>query len=868
MTDTGEQQDEQQTNSAEPGRGKLSLGKPGRLELKKTVERGQVRQSFSHGRSKAVKVEVRKRRTFVSDTDGPMHEVKGKALAEPVVEGGAVLAPLDGEQHLTDAERAARVRALESAIQDKVDVSEPAAESARIAAEFEARRKAETDAQERAEEVAAAQAGEEADRRAAEEKQRHAEAETTRRQQAEWEVREKEAQEKVTQATPKRQEAARPERTPVKRPGRSEVKRPQQPSPRRGDARRRRGKLTISQALDGGGRDERVRSLAAAKRAREREKRAAEGGGELGKVIREVILPETITVRELANRMAERSIEVIKALMKLGTMATINEVLDVDTAELVVSEFGHRAKRVSESDVEVGLQAPVDAEELLRTRAPVVTVMGHVNHGKTSLLDALRETDVASREAGGITQHIGAYRVELESGKCITFIDTPGHEAFSAMRARGAKATDIVVLVVAADDGLMPQTIEAIHHAKAAEVPIVVAINKIDIHGSDPKRVCNELLSHEVVVEPLGGDVLCVEVSAKEKTNLDKLVEALLLQAELLDLKANPDRAATGAVIEARMERGRGTVATVLVQSGTLRLDDIFVAGGEWGRVRALMDSRGRAVKEATPSIPVEVIGWSSTPVAGDDFVVVENDARAREVAEFRSRKAKDAQMARRSRGTLEDMLSSAAAGVGKELRVIVKADVQGSVEVVRGSLEKLSTDKVKLDVLHAAVGGINESDVTLAAASKALIVGFSVRANPQARNLADREGVDIRYYSVIYDVTEDLRAAMEGLLSPVHREHFLGRAEVREVFNIRKVGRVAGCMVTEGQVKRGARVRLLRDDVVLHEGKLKSLKRFKEEVREVREGFDCGMSFEAWRDIETGDIVECFDLEEVAATL
>jgi translation initiation factor IF-2 len=867
MTDTGEQQDERQTDSAKPGKGKLSLGKPGRLELKKTVERGQVRQSFSHGRSKAVKVEVRKRRTFVADSGGSMHELKGKGLSGPAAEGEAAFGQLDGEQHLTEAEKAARVRALESAIRDEVDISAPAAESARVAAEFEARRKAEAEAQARAEEAAAAHAGEEADRRAAEAEQRHAEAEATRRQQAEWEAREKEAQEKAAPETVKRQEAARPERAPVKRPGRSEAKRPQL-SARRGDARRRRGKLTISQALDGGGREERVRSLAAAKRAREREKRAAEGGAEPGKVIREVILPETITVRELANRMAERGVAVVKALMKLGTMATINEVLDADTAELVVSEFGHRAKRVSESDVEVGLQAPADTEEILRPRAPVVTVMGHVNHGKTSLLDALRETDVASREAGGITQHIGAYRVELESGKHITFIDTPGHEAFSAMRARGAKATDIVVLVVAADDGIMPQTVEAIHHAKAAEVPIVVAINKIDRRDADPKRVCNELLSHEVVVESLGGDVLCIEVSAKEKTNLDKLVEALLLQAELLDLKANPDRAATGAVIEARMERGRGTVATVLVQSGTLRLDDIFVAGGEWGRARALIDSHGRAVKEAAPSIPVEVIGWNGTPVAGDDFVVVENEARAREVAEFRSRKAKDAQMARRRRGSLEEMLSSAAAGVGKELRVIVKADVQGSVEVVRGSLEKLSTDKVTLDVLHAAVGGINESDVTLAAASKALIVGFSVRANPQARELADREGVDIRYYSVIYDVTEDLRAAMEGLLSPVHREHFLGRAEIRQVFNIRKVGRVAGCMVTEGQVKRGARVRLLRDDVVVHEGKLKSLKRFKDEVREVREGFDCGMAFEAYRDIEPGDVIECFDLEEVAATL
>jgi translation initiation factor IF-2 len=504
----------------------------------------------------------------------------------------------------------------------------------------------------------------------------------------------------------------------------------------------------------------------------------------------------------------------------------------------------------------------------MQARPPVVTVMGHVDHGKTSLLDALRKTDVAAHEAGGITQHIGAYQVHMKSGAAITFLDTPGHEAFTAMRARGAQATDIVVLVVAADDGIMPQTIEAIHHAKAAGVPIVVAINKIDKPDANPGRVRQELLQHEIVVEDMGGDVMAIEVSAKSGENLEKLEEAILLQAEVLELKANPNRAAEGVVIEAKMERGRGSVATVLVQRGTLKLGDIFVAGSEWGRVRALLDDHGKKVKLAEPSMPVEVLGLNGTPSAGDDFSVVDSEQRAREVTEFRQRRARDVRTSVAARGTVEQMLSAIAAGTAKELFVVIKGDVQGSVEAIVGSLEKLNTDEVAVRVLHSAVGGINESDVTLARASNAVIIGFNVRANPQARDLAKRDGLEIRYYSIIYDLTNDIKAGLSGMLSPTRRENFLGNATIREIFNITKTGKVAGCMVTEGTVKRGAKVRLLRDNVVIHEGTLKTLRRFKEEVREVKEGYECGMAFENYTDIQANDVIECFEIEEVARTL
>jgi translation initiation factor IF-2 len=494
--------------------------------------------------------------------------------------------------------------------------------------------------------------------------------------------------------------------------------------------------------------------------------------------------------------------------------------------------------------------------------------MGHVDHGKTSLLDALRETDVAGGEAGGITQHIGAYRVTLKGGKQITFIDTPGHQAFTAMRARGANVTDIVVLVVAADDGIMEQTVEAIRHAKAAQAPIIVAINKIDRPDARPERVRQELLQHEIVVEELGGEVLDVEVSALKKTNLDKLEEAILLQAELLDLKANPNRSAEGVVLEAKVERGRGPVATVLIQRGTLKVGDIFVAGGEWGRVRALVDERGQSQREAGPSTPIEVLGFNSIPLAGDDFVVIENESRAREVADFRQRRRRDTAAAAGGRGTLEQMFSQIASGVAKELPVVVKSDVQGSLEAIVGSLDKLSTDEVAMRVLHSAVGGINESDVILAKATGAVIIGFNVRANPQARDLAQRDGVEIRYYAIIYDVIDDMRNALSGMLSPTLRERFLGNAAIREVFNITRVGKVAGCMVTDGVVRRGAKVRLLRDNVVIHEGALKTLKRFKDEVREVRDGYECGMAFENYENIQVGDVIECFEVEEVARTL
>ena len=586
------------------------------------------------------------------------------------------------------------------------------------------------------------------------------------------------------------------------------------------------------------------------------------------RVIRDVTIPETITVQELANRMAERGAEVVKTLMKMDVMVTINQVIDGDTAELVVAEFGHKAKRVSAADVELGIGGAPDDDAALQARPPVVTVMGHVDHGKTSLLDALRATDVAAHEAGGITQHIGAYQVELGSGDKITFIDTPGHAAFTEMRLRGATVTDIVVLVVAADDGIMEQTIEAINHAKVAEVPILVAINKIDRPDADPDRVRKELLQHELVVEEMGGEILAIEVSAKEKTNLNKLEEAILLQAELLELKANPERTAEGAVIEARLERGRGPVATVLVQRGTLRVGDIFVAGSEWGRVRALVDERGEPVEEAGPSVPIEVLGLNGTPMAGDDLVVVDSDTRAREIADFRRHKKRELDIAASSRGTIEQMLSRIQEGEAGKLPVVIKSDVQGSLEAICSSLTKLGTDEVEVQILHSGVGGINESDITLARATDAMVIGFNVRANPQARQLAKRDNVDIHYYSIIYNVVDDIKAGLSGMLAPTRREHFLGYAEIREVFNITKTGKVAGCMITEGQVKRGAKVRLLRDDVVIHDGTLKTLRRFKDEVREVKEGYECGMAFENYGDIQVRDRIECYEIEEVAREL
>jgi translation initiation factor IF-2 len=874
MTDATEQEQKRPLTLARPG---------GRLELRKGVETGQVRQSFSHGRSKTVTVEVRKKRMVGPGTPEP-----GKAEPAPAVarEAAPVARPQPSEparrpvvipRTLTAEERAGRVRA----VQDAQKADEETRRRAALA-EADRRRQEEEraveDARRRAEEEVRAKAEEEETRRrAVEDARKRSEDEAARRKEEESrrEVAEragKAAAAKVAAlaaagkvaapAEEEEEEASGPRRAGA----RPEIKKPAAPV-RRDEMRRRAGKITVTRALSGD--EERMRSLASVRRARERERlRLHQYEQEAVKVVRDVVVPETITVQELSNRMAERGADVVKALMRMGVMATINQVIDADTAELVVSEFGHRLRRVSEADVEVGLRGEEDTEETLEPRAPVVTVMGHVDHGKTSLLDALRETDVAAGEAGGITQHIGAYRVNLRSGKQITFIDTPGHQAFTAMRARGANVTDIVVLVVAADDGIMEQTVEAIRHAKAAKAPIIVAINKIDKPEARPERVRQELLQHDLVVEQLGGEILDVEVSALKKTNLDRLEETILLQAELLDLKANAKRPAEGVVLEAKLERGRGPVATVLIQRGTLRVGDIFVAGSEWGRVRALVDDHGESQSEAGPSTPIEVLGFNGSPLAGDDFIVAESESRARDIADFRQRRRRDAAAAVGGRGTLEQMFSQIAAGTASELPVVVKSDVQGSLEAIVGSLDKISTDEVSIRVLHSAVGGITESDVILAKASNAVIIGFNVRANPQARDLARRDGVEIRYYSIIYNLIDDMRAALSGLLTPTLRERFLGNAAIREVFNITRVGKVAGCMVTEGTVRRGAKVRLLRDNVVIHEGSLKTLKRFKDEVREVREGYECGMAFENYHDVQTGDVIECFEIEEVARTL
>jgi translation initiation factor IF-2 len=660
------------------------------------------------------------------------------------------------------------------------------------------------------------------------------------------------------------EEESRPRRTGTALPPRK----PPVSAPKKGiDDRRRAGRIDVQAAIEG--EDDRVRSLASVRRQRERERRQAELErlrSDQVKVVRDVVLPDAITVQELANRMAARTPDVIKALMRMGVMATVTQSLDADTAELVVQEFGHRVKRVSEDDVEIGLDGIDDADTDLQPRAPVVTVMGHVDHGKTSLLDAMRASDVAASEAGGITQHIGAYQVELPLGAAITFVDTPGHEAFTAMRMRGASVTDIVVLVVAADDGVMPQTIEAIKHAKAAGAPIIVAINKIDKPDANPDRVRQELLSHEIVVEEMGGETQDVEVSATKRTGLDKLEEAILLQAEILDLKANPDRAAEGTVIESRLDRGRGPVATVLVQKGTLRQGDIVVAGAEWGRVRAMLDGKGKQMKQAGPSAPVEILGLAGVPVAGEPFVAVENEGRAREISEFRQRKLRDkaAGVTAAARGTLDEMLARIQAGEQKEVAVVIKADMQGSSEAIQATVLKLAHEEVRVRVLNSAVGQITESDVQLAKASGAVIVAFNVRATSQAREMAHHEGVDIRYYSIIYDVADDIEKLVKGKIAPKAREKFLGYAEVRKVFDITKTGKVAGCMITEGVVKRGAGVRLLRDGVVIHSGELTQLKRFKDDVREVARGYECGLSFANFNDLREGDVVECFEVEMV----
>jgi translation initiation factor IF-2 len=903
-------------NEQDAGKSRLSLRPGGRLELGKTVDAGSVRQSFSHGRSKTVQVEVVKKRPAAPPPKPGVSAPAPRAAAAPTpaatmptaastalprptgqAPGPAVRAPAAGRP-LTQAEIAVRQRVLEEnrkvEAQRQREERERQALMVRSAAE-EAARKAEDDR--RAAEEAAQRAEEEAREAAAAasrtvvEQQARQSAETAsaavaaaakqtgRPAAAAAPAARKPDETPAARLTLKPRNAAEDEdegrRAPLRRaggppgaPGRRPMPVPVKKAAPTTD-RRRDSRIDVQAAIEG--EDERSRSIASLRRARDRERRQQElqrlrSGTE--RVVRDVVVPEAITVQELANRMAARGGEVVKALFRMGVMATLTQSIDADTAELVVQEFGHRIKRVSEADVEVGLEGAQDIDTDLAPRPPVVTIMGHVDHGKTSLLDALRKTDVVAHEAGGITQHIGAYQITVPDGSRVTFIDTPGHEAFTSMRARGASVTDMVVLVVAADDGVMPQTIEAIRHAKAANVPIIVAVNKIDKPGVKPERVKQELLQHEIVVESLGGETQEIEVSATQRINLDKLLEAISLQAEVLDLKANPDRAAEGTVIESKLDRGRGPVATVLVQKGTLKQGDIVVAGAEWGRVRAMLDDKARQVKEAGPSLPVEILGLSGVPSAGENFIAVENEARAREVSEFRQRRARDkaSAAAGAGRGNLTDMLARIQAGEQKEVAVVVKADVQGSAEAIGVTLGKLGNDEVKVRVLHSAVGQITESDIQLAKASDAVIVAFNVRATSQARDLAAREGVDIRYYSIIYEVSDDIEKLYKGKLAPVQREKFLGYAQILQVFEVKKIGKVAGCRITEGVVKRGSGVRLLRDGVVIHQGELSTLKRFKDDVREVGNGLECGMSFANYDDIRVSDQIECFEVETVAA--
>jgi translation initiation factor IF-2 len=841
-----------QNGMANEAKKPLTLGR-GKLELKKTVETGQVRQSFSHGRTKVVQVERKRKRQFEMGADGKVQEVKSQAPSLPK-KASAEVAADTVQRKLSAEETAHRLKVLQDAKRAEEEDRKEADELRVIAEERLAKMsKEEAEAEAEAQNATAIE-------------------ETAEQPEAPADI----PIEPVIPPDPDKpvdRSAAhrRPTETDEEKARKQAKLGNKQPAKKGADQRRRSGKLTISAALEGNDQIERGRSMAALRRAQEKERRKQMQQQRTSmpseKIVREVTVPENITVQEFSNRMAERSGNVIKTLMKLGIMATINEVIDADTAELVAQEFGHKIKRVSEDDVLTGLSNGPDNDDATDSRPAVVTVMGHVDHGKTSLLDALRKADVVSGEAGGITQHIGAYQVRLPNDKRLTFLDTPGHEAFSAMRARGAQATDIVVLVVAADDGIMPQTIEAIKHAQAAEVPMIIAINKMDKPDATPDRVRQELLSHEVVVEEMGGETLTVEVSATEKLNLDKLLDAIQLQAELLDLKANPDRAAEGVIVEARMETGKGSVATVLVQRGTLAVGDIFVSGSEWGRVRALVNDQGKQIKSALPSAPVEVLGFNGTPRAGDDFIVVEEEARAREVADFRARKIRDATAAG-SASTMEQMFAKVQAGENEDLPVVIKGDVQGSVEALTNTLEKISTDESQVKVIHGAVGPINESDVTLAVASKAVIIGFNVRANTQARAIAKRDNVDVRYYSIIYNVADDIKGVFSGRLSPKYRESFLGYADIKEVFAVSKVGKVAGCIVTEGTIKKGCKVRLLRDDVVIHEGDLSQLKRFKDDVKEVREGTECGAAFANYQDIQVGDRIECFELEQVAVEL
>ena len=829
---------------------KPKLGTRAPLGLKRTVETGKVKQSFSHGRSNTVVVEVKKRRILgrpgeaeAPKTPTPEAEAPKPAPAPAKPAAPAARAPRSSPTDDITRRKETQERLLREA------------EEARLSSLEEARRREDRAKVEQTED----------ERRRAEENRRAEEAAAEEaRARAEEEARAPEVP-----AQPEPPAVVEPEeddRGPRRHGHAPAAKRPEPARPSRGrDEHRQRGKLTVSRALSGED-DSRARSLAALKRAREKEKRAHQQAGPAQKQARDVVVPEAITVQDLANRMAERGADLVKALFKMGMPVTLTQTIDQDTAELLVTEFGHNIKRVSESDIEIGLSGEEDAAETLKPRPPVVTIMGHVDHGKTSLLDAIRGEDVVSGEAGGITQHIGAYQVTLPDKAKVTFLDTPGHEAFTEMRARGANVTDIVVLVVAADDGLKPQTIEAINHTKAAGVPMIVAINKIDKPEAKPQKVREELLQHEVIVEEMGGDVQNVEVSALKKTNLDKLLEAIQLQSEILELKANPDRQAEGTVVEAKLDKGRGPLATVLVQRGTLRVGDVFVAGASSGKVRAMVDDKGRQVKEAGPSVPVEVLGLSAVPSAGDAFTVVENEARAREVASYRQ-SVLDRKRTTSAPVSLENMFASHASTT-MEFPLVVKADVHGSVEAIVHALNRLSTDEIRVRVLHSGVGAITESDVTLASASGAPIIGFNVRPNAKAREVAERNKVELRYYDVIYHLTDWVKGAMAGELGPEIIETVVGRAEVREVFPAGKKDKAAGLLVTEGVIRKGLNARLTREDVIVSKTTISSLRRFKDDVAEVRAGLECGVMLADTNDVQPGDTLEVFEVEERARTL
>ncbi|HZF95924.1 MAG TPA: translation initiation factor IF-2 [Allosphingosinicella sp.] len=851
---------------------KPKLGTRAPLGLKRTVETGQVKQSFSHGRSNTVVVEVKKRRIL-----GPGHAAEAPkaeapvpapapAPAAPVARAPQPAAPAPAPaqpQRAMPTDPAARrelqARLLREAEESRLSTLEEARRrETREAVEATEEEKRRAEDNKRADEEARLRAEEDA-KRAAEEAERAASQPAAADAPAATAAAPGTAEEEERRG-PARPGGFRPV-SPSKRP---EPARPGRGAPRGGDDRRHSGKLTVTRALSGD--DDRARSLAALRRAREKEKRHQQSAGPSAKQFRDVVVPETITVQELANRMAERGSDLVKSLFKMGTPVTITETIDQDTAELLIEEFGHRMVRVSESDVDIQTDADVDAAETLQPRPPVVTIMGHVDHGKTSLLDAIRGANVVSGEAGGITQHIGAYQVQLPDKSKITFLDTPGHEAFTEMRQRGANVTDIVVLVVAADDGLKPQTIEAINHTKAAGVPMIVAINKIDKPGANAQKVREELLQHEIVVEDMGGDVQDVQVSALKKTNLEGLLEAIALQAEILEIKANPDRAAEGTVVEAKLDKGRGPLATVLVQRGTLRVGDIFVAGAISGKVRAMIDDKGKQVKEAGPSVPVEVLGLGGVPSAGDTLTVVENEARAREVAAYRQGLL-DRKRTTSAPVSLENMFASKSSQT-IEFPIVVKADVQGSAEAIASAINRISTEDIKARILSSGVGAITESDVILASASGAPIIGFNVRPNAKAREAAERNKVEFRYYDVIYHLTDWVRGAMAGELGPEQIETVLGRARVQEVFPAGKRDKAAGLLVLEGVIRKGLHARLTREDVIVSKTTISSLRRFKDDVAEVRAGLECGVLLADTNDIKPGDHLEVFEVEERARTL